>query len=101
MARAENMAEIRFQSIEDGDLADRWYAPSGAAIRHPSHFKPSTDAVLDELFERCGDGLNAWLEQRLRAIRLSDFVRFALSIPRKTLRQTSRLPWPTTRDAGR
>ena len=66
------MADIRFQSFEDGDLADVWYALSGAAVRHPDHFKVLTDAVLDELLERRGDGLNPWLEQRFRAIRLAD-----------------------------
>jgi hypothetical protein len=66
------MADIRFQSFEDGDLADVWYALSGAAIRHPEHFKTLTDAVLDELVERRSAGLNPWLEQRFRTIRLVD-----------------------------
>lgn len=66
------MGDVRFQSFEDGDLADVWYALSGAAVRHPDRFKGLTDAVLDELFERRGDGLNPWLEQRFRAIRLVD-----------------------------
>lgn len=66
------MADLRFQSIEDGDLADVWYALSGAAIRHPEHFKPLADAVLDELVGRRTEGLNPWLEQRFRAIRLVD-----------------------------
>ena len=66
------MADLRFQSFEDGDLADVWYALSGAAIRHPEHFKTLTDEVLDELVERRSAGLNPWLEQRFRAIRLVD-----------------------------
>ena len=66
------MADVRFQSLEDGDLADVWYAVSGQAIRHPDHFKPLADALLDELIGRRGDGLNPWLEQRFRAIRLVD-----------------------------
>ena len=66
------MSDLRFQSFEDGDLADVWYALSGAAIRHPEHFKSLTDAVLDELVERRSEGLNPWLEQRFRAIRLVD-----------------------------
>jgi len=66
------MADLRFQSFEDGDLADVWYALSGAAIRHPEHFKTLPDAVLDELVERRSAGLNPWLEQRFRAIRLVD-----------------------------
>jgi hypothetical protein len=66
------MADLRFQSLEDGDLADVWYALSGAAVRHPDQFKALTDAVLDELLGRRGDGLNPWLEQRFRAIRAAD-----------------------------
>jgi hypothetical protein len=64
--------DVRFQSIEDGDLADLWYGLSGEAIRHPDRFKPLADALLDELLARRADGLNPWLEQRFRAIRLPD-----------------------------
>jgi hypothetical protein len=66
------MPDLRFQSLEDGDLADVWYALSGAAVRHPDQFKALTDAALDELLVRRGDGLNPWLEQRFRAIRAED-----------------------------
>jgi hypothetical protein len=66
------MSDIRFQSFEDGDLADLWYALSGAAIRHPDHFKTLADACLSELEERRGVGLNPWLEQRFRPYRLAD-----------------------------
>ena len=66
------MSDARFQSLEDGDLADIWYALSGSAIRHPDQFKPLTDLILGELLERRGDGLNPWLEQRFRSIRLAD-----------------------------
>ena len=66
------MADIRFQSFEDGDLADIWYALGGAAIRHPDHFKPLTDVCFQELLERRGAGLDTWLEQRFRAFRLED-----------------------------
>jgi hypothetical protein len=66
------MADYRFQSIEDGDLADLWYAMSGEAIRHPDLFKPLTDVLLNELLERRAEGLNPWLEERFRAIRLAD-----------------------------
>jgi hypothetical protein len=65
--------DIRFDSIEDGELADIWYALGGAAIRHPDHFKPLMDAVFSELLERRGaDGINPWLEQRFRPFRLAD-----------------------------
>jgi hypothetical protein len=73
------MADTRFQGIEDGDLADLWYALSGAAIRHPDHFKPLTDAVLSELLQRREDGLNPWLEQRFRALRQIDSAEDASS----------------------
>ena len=66
------MSDIRFQSLEDGDLADIWYALSGSAIRHPDHFKKLTDECAAELLERRGVGLDAWLEHRFRAFRLAD-----------------------------
>ena len=43
------MADIRFDSIEDGELADIWYALGGAAIRHPGHFQPLFDSVATDL----------------------------------------------------
>lgn len=66
------MSDVRFQSIEDTDLADIWYALGGAAARHAEHFKPLFDVIATELLERRGDGLNPWLEQRFREFRLSD-----------------------------
>ena len=66
------MTDIRFQSFEDGELADIWYALGGAAIRHPEHFKPLMDSVATELIDRRGVGLNPWLEERFRAFRFAD-----------------------------
>ena len=67
------MTDIRFDSIEDGELADIWYALGGAAVRHPDHFKPLMDSVFAELLDRRGEaGLNPWLEQRFRAFRFED-----------------------------
>jgi hypothetical protein len=66
------MTDIRFQSFEDGELADIWYALGGAAVRHPDHFKPLMDSVATELLARRGVGLNPWLEERYRAFRLDD-----------------------------
>ena len=66
------MTDIRFQSFEDGELADIWYALGGAAIRHPDHFKPLMDSVATELLDRRGVGLNPWLEERFRPFRLPD-----------------------------
>jgi hypothetical protein len=66
------MADQRFQSFEDADLADIWYALGGAAVRHPDHFQGLMDACVKELLDRRGAGLNPWLEQRFRAFRLAD-----------------------------
>ena len=71
MAQVGHVADVRFQGLGDEDLADVWYALSACAARRHDQFKPLTDAVLDELLERRGDGLK-WLEQRFRAIRLAD-----------------------------
>lgn len=66
------MTDIRFQSFEDGELADIWYALGGAATRHPEHFQPLMDSVATELIARRGVGLNPWLEERFRPFRLRD-----------------------------
>jgi hypothetical protein len=66
------MTDIRFQSFEDGELADIWYALGGAAIRHPEHFKPLMDSVATELLDRRGVGLNPWLDDRFRPFRDTD-----------------------------
>jgi len=57
--------------LENEDLADVWYALSACTVRHPQHFKALTDAVLNELLARRGDGLK-WLEQRFRVIRQAE-----------------------------
>lgn len=72
LARNAGMSDIRFQSFEDSDLADIWYALGGAAVRHPDHFQKLMDQCLQELMERRGEGLNPWLEERFRAFRLAD-----------------------------
>jgi hypothetical protein len=66
------MPNVRFQSLEDGELADIWYALGGAATAHPDHFKPMMDMAFEELLERRGVGLNPWLEERFRPFRLAD-----------------------------
>jgi hypothetical protein len=66
------MASIKFQSLEDGELADIWYALGGSAARHPSHFQPLMDEVFAELESRREQGLNPWLEERFRPFRLQD-----------------------------
>ncbi len=66
------MTDIRFQSFEDSELADIWYALGGEAVRHSDHFKPLMDAVAIELLARRGVGLSPWLEERYRRFRLAD-----------------------------
>jgi hypothetical protein len=66
------MTSIKFQSLEDGELADIWYALGGSAARHPNHFQPLMDEVFAELESRREEGLNPWLEERFRPFRLRD-----------------------------
>ena len=66
-----HVADARFRGLDDEDLADVWYALTACANRHPHQFKALTDAVLNELLARRGDGLK-WLELRFRAIRLAE-----------------------------
>jgi hypothetical protein len=66
------MTSIKFQSLEDGELADIWYALGGSAARHPNHFQPLMDEVFAELESRREEGLNPWLEERFRPFRLQD-----------------------------
>jgi hypothetical protein len=66
------MSDIRFQSIEDGDLADIWYALGGSAARHPDHFQKLMDECFQELLERREASLKPWLEERFRPFRLAD-----------------------------
>ena len=46
------MTDIRFDSIEDGELAD---IVPGGGCRHPDHFEPLMDAVFAELLDRRGE----------------------------------------------
>jgi hypothetical protein len=66
------MGDIRFQSLEDGELADIWYALGGSAARHPDHFQKLMDECFQELLERREAALKPWLEERFRAFRLAD-----------------------------
>ena len=50
------MTSIKFQSLEDGELADIWYALGGSAARHPNHFQPLMDEVFAELESRRKSG---------------------------------------------
>jgi hypothetical protein len=66
------MSDIRFQSLEDGELADIWYAVGGSAVRHPDHFKKLMDECFQELLDRRAESLKPWLEERFRPFRLAD-----------------------------
>jgi hypothetical protein len=66
------MSDIRFQSLEDGELADIWYALGGSAARHPDHFQKLMDECFLELVARREDNLKHWLEERFRPFRLVD-----------------------------
>ena len=66
------MSSIKFQSLEDGELADIWYALGGSAARHPDHFQKLMDACFQELMDRRAESLKPWLEERFRPFRLAD-----------------------------
>ncbi|MGH9140020.1 MAG: hypothetical protein ACRD2I_02630 [Vicinamibacterales bacterium] len=66
------MSDIRFQSLEDGDLADIWYALAGSAARHPDHFEKLMGQCFQELLARREESLKPWLEERFRPFRLAD-----------------------------
>lgn len=73
------MTDIRFQSFEDGELADIWYALSGASSRHPGYFHGLANALLEELRDRRGASLSLWLEQRYQSFRLANAAEAAAS----------------------
>ena len=52
VAHVGHVPDVRFQGLDDEDLADVWYALSGCATRHPERFKALLDAVFDELLAR-------------------------------------------------
>jgi hypothetical protein len=63
------MTDIRFQSFEDGELADIWYALGDAAQRHQGNFSGLANAILEELKARLGETLTPWLEARYAGLR--------------------------------
>ena len=66
------MADDRFRTLSDADLADIWYALSGADIRHPDCFKPLADATMTELERRKGRSVSAFLDDRFARFRGTD-----------------------------
>ncbi len=66
------MADQRFRGRCDTDLADIWYALSGAEIRHPDCFKPLVDASIHELERRLHEAVTPFLDGRFAKLRLAD-----------------------------
>lgn len=66
------MADERFAGLSDEELADIWYALSGAEIRHTDCFKQLVDASIGELEVRKGTALRAFLDDRFGKLRLAD-----------------------------
>jgi hypothetical protein len=68
------MTDIRFQSFEDGELADIWYALGDADARHPGRFGGLAHAIFEELTDRRGKGVRPWLEERYRPLQIQEAV---------------------------
>ena len=81
------MADERFRGLSDEELADIWYALSGAEIRHPECFQLLVDASISELELRQGVAVRPFLDGRfakLRAVDASEDVtaNMAPAVPR-------------------
>ena len=66
------MSDERFRALSDQELADIWYALSGAEIRHPDCFKPLVDASIHELELRQGNAVREFLDGRFAKLRAVD-----------------------------
>jgi len=66
------MIDTRFAGLSNEDLADIWYALSGAEIRHTDRFQPLVDATLNELDRRLPNALRAFLDDRFVTLRMVD-----------------------------
>jgi hypothetical protein len=66
------MADERFRGLSDEELADIWYALSGAEIRHPDCFKLLVDASIHELEQRQGRAIRGFLDARFSPLRAVD-----------------------------
>jgi hypothetical protein len=71
--------DTRFEGLANEELADIWYALSGAEIRHTDVFKPLVDASLQELDRRLGNKLREFLDLRFAALRAVDVPEDALA----------------------
>jgi hypothetical protein len=66
------MPDERFRGLATEELADIWYALSGAEIRHTDCFKNLVDAAIAELELREGAALPAFLDKRFAKLRAVD-----------------------------
>ena len=66
------MRDTRFDGLPDEDLADIWYALSGAEIRHTDRFQGLVAASIGELEARRGHAVGEFLEKRFAALRAAD-----------------------------
>ena len=66
------MRDARFDGLPDEDLADSWYALSGAEIRHTERFQALVAASIGELEARRGHAVGAFLDRRFAALRATD-----------------------------
>ncbi len=66
------MNDPRFARLSNEEIADIWYALSGAEIRHTDRFQLLVDASLNELDRRMPDTLRAFLDERFLTLRRVD-----------------------------
>ena len=71
--------DTRFERLSNEELADIWYALSGAEIRHTDVFQPLVDASLQELDRRLAGTLREFLDLRFAKLRNVDVPEDAIA----------------------
>jgi len=71
--------DTRFERLTNEELADIWYALSGAEIRHNDVFQPLVDASLQELDRRLPGTLREFLDLRFARLRSVDVPEDAIA----------------------
>jgi len=71
--------DTRFERLSNEELADIWYALSGAEIRHTDVFQPLVDASLQELDRRMPDTIREFLDRRFAKLRNVDVAEDAIA----------------------
>ena len=71
--------DTRFERLTNEELADIWYALSGAEIRHTDIFRALVDATLQELDRRLQDSLREFLDRRFAKLRCVDVAEDAIA----------------------